>query len=116
LTQGSDLDVVGDRHRVPAEADRPAAEALGQALVEGPLELLGALSLDKDLEPRPPAVIGRTKVIEAEDVRAPAEQGRRMTSVPEQRCNSLVVEGSGQLEAGNELAQGRDPRALRGAA
>ena len=72
--EGTDVDVMGDRHRVPPEPCRPTPEPIRQAGGDALLDAQDVRLVDEHLETRSPPMVGRPIRVEAEDVRSPPEQ------------------------------------------
>jgi hypothetical protein len=104
---GVNVDMMRNRHVVPAESDRPAAEGLRQPTLQSRGDCVDVARLDEQLEPGSPAVVGRAPRVEAEDLGPFTEPCRGVFLALEQGSNDLRVKPSGQFQAGNEVSHPR---------
>ena len=106
--EGRHLDVVGHRRVVPAEANREAPVLIGKIDVDRGAHVLHLIARDEDLESGTEPMVGGARGVEAEDVRAPAEERSRVPGSYQARRDDVTVEVLGEVETGHELGHDRE--------
>jgi hypothetical protein len=117
VVEGMNRDVVRHGNGVPAEARRPTAELAWEPTLDRCAHSGDAVVGDEYREPRAPGVVGRALSVEAEDVRAGAEESGRVPGPGEQRSDDVLVERPRERQPGNErrhrAGRGREADAFR---
>ena len=92
------LHVVLDGHVVPTEPDRPAEELLRKRGLDPVSNGIDVPLLDEHVTARSPAVVGRPRRVQAEDIRPGAHPSSRVTGRFDRGTENLLVEASRELE------------------